>query len=141
MIHIDPQNAVPIYRQIAEQFRRLIALGALKPGDRLPAVRELAVQTRVNRNTAARAIQHLEAEGIVRTQVGKGTFVIADAGKIDLAPPSATLDAKLDDLIVEAHTLGFPLERLGPRLTRRIEEFESRRRAQGSTDDRGENEE
>jgi len=137
MIHIDPQNAVPIYRQIAEQFRRLIALGALKPGDRLPAVRELAVQTRVNRNTAARAIQHLEAEGIVRTQVGKGTFVVADAGQIDLAPPAETLDAKLDDLIVEAHTLGFPLDRLGPRLTDRIEEFETRRRAQNPQDESG----
>ena len=137
MIHIDPSNAVPIYRQIAEQFRRLIALGALKPGDRLPAVRELAVQTRVNRNTAARAIQHLEAEGIVRTQVGKGTFVVADADKINLAPPAATLDGRLDELIVEAHTLGFPLERLAPQLARRIQDFESRRRAQKSSDESG----
>jgi len=59
MIEIDPQSPVPLYLQIADQVRRLIALGALEPGERIPTVRELAGHARVNRNTAARAIQHL----------------------------------------------------------------------------------
>ena len=127
-IHIDPAAAEPIFRQIAEQFRRLIALGALKTGDRLPTVRELAVQLRVNRNTAARAIRHLENEGIVETRVGRGTFVTTAPSGIDPALTTAILDRRLDDLLVEAHTLGFPLHQLIPRLTDRTRRFEERRK-------------
>ena len=58
LIRLDPASPIALYLQISEQIRRLIAIGALRPGDRLPTVRDLAVQTRVNRNTAARAIQH-----------------------------------------------------------------------------------
>ena len=81
MIELDPTSTTPLYLQIAEQVRRLIALGALRPGERLPAVRELAVRARVNRNTAARAIQQLESEGVVRTRVGQGTFVEEGPGR------------------------------------------------------------
>lgn len=128
MIEIDPTSPVPLYVQIADQVRRLIAMGALQPGDRLPAVRELAITTRVNRNTAARAIQHLESEGVVRTRVGQGTFVEDGAQKIDRAHRDRTIDEALDRLLVEAHTMGLPLEELGWRLSKRIEEFRRRRR-------------
>ena len=123
MIEIDPASPVPLYQQIAEQVRRLIALGALKPGERLPAVRELAIRTRVNRNTAARAIQQLEAEGIVRTRVGQGTFVEDGPAMVDRARRDAAIDDGIDRLLVEAHTLGMPLEELGWRLSRRIDSF------------------
>jgi len=127
MIEIDPASPVPLYLQIADQMRRLIAMGALKPGDRVPAVRELAVTTRVNRNTAARAIQHLESEGVVRTRVGLGTFVEDAVPKIDRAERDRAIDESLDRLLVEAHTTGMALEELGWRLSRRIEEFRRRR--------------
>jgi GntR family transcriptional regulator len=138
MIEIDPASPVPLYLQIADQMRRLIAMGALKPGDRVPAVRELAVTTRVNRNTAARAIQHLESEGVVRTRVGQGTFVEESAPKIDRARRDQTIDESLDRLLVEAHTLGLPLEELGWRLSRRIEEFRRRRQNEDSSGGEGE---
>jgi GntR family transcriptional regulator len=131
MIEIDPASATPLYRQIAEQLRRLIALGALKPGERIPAVRELAVRARVNRNTAARAIQQLEADGLVRTRVGQGTFVDAETATLDRTSRDAAIDARIDSLLVEAHTLGMPLEELGWRLSRRIEAFRRRRRDGG----------
>ncbi|MCP3980070.1 MAG: GntR family transcriptional regulator [bacterium] len=129
MIEIDPTSPVPLYQQIAEQFRRLIALGALRPGDRLPTVRELAVRSRVNRNTAARAIQQLEAEAVVRTRVGQGTFVLESAVPVDRAESDAAVDELIDRLLVEAHTLGVPLEELGWRLSRRIDRFRRERDA------------
>ena len=128
MIQIDPTHPVPLYLQIAEQLRRRIALGALRPGERLPTVRELAVAAQVNRNTAARAIQHLEAAGVVRTRVGQGTFVVETAARVDREQSEATIDESIDRLLVEAHTLGVAHEELGWRLTRRIEAF---RRAKG----------
>ncbi|MCH7780701.1 MAG: GntR family transcriptional regulator [Acidobacteria bacterium] len=140
MIEIDPTSPVPLYLQIADQMRRLIAMGALKPGDKAPTVRELAVTTRVNRNTAARAIQHLEAEGVVRTRVGQGTFVENRSPKIDRDRRDRTIDEVIDRLLVEAHTLGLPLEELGWRLSRRIEEFRRRRRAGDTSRGKGEGE-
>ena len=127
LIEIDPASPVPLYRQIAEQMRRLIAMGALEPGDRLPTIRDLAVSTRVNRNTAARAIQTLEAEGTVRTRVGQGTFVEAAGARVDRARMEEAIDQAADRLLIEAHTLGMPLEELGWRLSRRIEAFRRRR--------------
>ncbi|NIM01955.1 MAG: GntR family transcriptional regulator [Acidobacteria bacterium] len=131
MIEIDPASPVPLYLQIADEMRRLIAMGALKPGDKAPTVREIAVTTRVNRNTAARAIQHLEAEGVVRTRVGQGTFVESSAS-IDRAESDRAIDDSIDRLLVHARTLGVPLAELDRRLSRRIEEF--RRRQNGDTD-------
>jgi len=131
MIEPDPTSPVPLYLQIAEQLRRLIALGALRPGEKLPTVRELAVQARVNRNTAARAIQRLESEGVIRTRVGQGTFVQDPGGRLDRARCEEAVDRRLDGVLVEAHTLGMPLEELGWRLSRRIEHF--RRERQSST--------
>jgi len=140
MIEIDPTSPVPLYLQIADQMRRLIAMGALQPGDKAPTVRELAVTTRVNRNTAARAIQHLEAEGIVRTRVGQGTFVESRSQTIDRTRCIRAIDETIDRLLVDAHTLGLPLEELGWRLSKRIEEFRRRRRAGATSGNKGEGE-
>ena len=110
---LDPQSPVALYLQIVEQVRRLVALGALRSGDRLPTVRELAAQARVNRNTAARAVQHLESEGLVRTRVGQGTFVADGAGRLGREQQARIVDAALDRALSEAGTVGFPLEELG----------------------------
>ena len=125
MIQLDPASAVPLYRQIAGQIRRQIALGALRPGDRLPAVRDLAVLVRVNRNTAARAIQQLEGEGYLRTRVGQGTFVDTSV-ELGRARGDAAIDESIDGLLVEAQTLGMPLDELAERVKRRIERFVKR---------------
>ena len=127
-LDLDPSSPVPLYLQLVEQVRRLVALGALRPGDQLPTVRELAVRTRVNRNTVGRAIQHLERDGVVRTRVGQGTFVVSDgASSIDPARRERALEEALDRLLIEAHTLGVPLEELGWRLSRRIDAFVAKR--------------
>lgn len=119
---LDAASPIPLYQQIVEQVRRLTALGALRPGDRFLTVRELAAKARVNRNTAARAIQELEREGIVHTRVGRGTFVLETPPRP--APErDAAVDEAIDRLLVDASTLGIPLEELGWKLSKRIEAF------------------
>ncbi len=74
-IRIDPSSGVPIYQQIAGEFKMLIAGGMLSPGDRLPSVRQLAIDLRVNPNTVAKAYNEMERDGITVTRRGEGTFV------------------------------------------------------------------
>jgi GntR family transcriptional regulator len=133
-LDLDPTSPVPLYRQIVEHVRRLVALGALEGGDRLPPVRDLAARARVNRNTVARAVQELERAGVVRTRVGQGTFVVDGRPRIDPGRRDESLDRALDRVVVEARTLGVPLEELGWRLARRIEAFRKERdRSEGAS--------
>ena len=122
-LNLDPSSPMPLYLQMVEQVRNLIAIGSLRPGDRLPAVRALAARARVNRNTAARAVQRLEQEGLVQARVGQGTFVLDTANQIDPAIRDKAVNDLMDRVIREAATLGVPLEELGWRLSRRVELF------------------
>ncbi len=74
-LQIDYQKKIPLSEQIADQLRRIIHSEMIKPGDMLPTVRELAFQLRVNFNTVARAYRILDAEGMIVTWQGRGTFV------------------------------------------------------------------
>jgi len=71
-------KAGPIYVQIGENVRRLIAREDLRPGDKLPSARELAQVLGVNPNTVVHAYSRLESEGVIETRRGLGTFVRAD---------------------------------------------------------------
>lgn len=70
------QSREPIYTQLVEQVKQLVATGALKPGAQLPTVRQLAADLRVNFNTIARAYRILHDEGVISTQQGRGTFIL-----------------------------------------------------------------
>lgn len=74
-IHLDRASHVPIYLQIKESVRSLITQGTLRPGDRLPSTRQLAGKLGVNRMTVEAAFSHLEADGLISSHVGRGTFV------------------------------------------------------------------
>lgn len=75
-ITLDVRSREPIYSQIVEQVKAQVATGALKPGDQLPTVRQLAADLRVNFNTVARAYRILHADGVISTQQGRGTFIL-----------------------------------------------------------------
>jgi GntR family transcriptional regulator len=75
VISLDPARGVPFYRQIIQQIEHAILGQRLLPGDRLPTIRALAIDLKINPNTIARAYGELEIRGIVTTQVGNGTFV------------------------------------------------------------------
>jgi len=75
-IEIDLLTKIPIYVQIIDQVKHMIAIGSLKPGDQLPTVRQLATDLRVNFNTIARAYRMLDEEGLISTQHGRGTYIL-----------------------------------------------------------------
>jgi GntR family transcriptional regulator len=75
LFHVNPSSGVPIYLQIETQVKNAISAGALKPEAALPSVRKLAAELRINPNTAARAYQNLERDGIISTVPGGGTYV------------------------------------------------------------------
>ena len=75
MFDIDPSDAAPIWQQIDDGMRRMIALAVLKPGDAVPSVRDLARTLRVNPNTVARAYQRLTERGVLTVRRGDGTYV------------------------------------------------------------------
>jgi GntR family transcriptional regulator len=72
---LDPANGTPIYRQIIQQIEYAILSERMRPGDRLPTIRSLAVELKTNPNTIAKAYGELEIRGVLATQVGSGTYI------------------------------------------------------------------
>ena len=79
MFILNPHSGVPIYRQILDQARRLVASGQLAPGAELPSVRELALKHAVNPMTISKAYSLLEAEGLLERNRGKPMTVASQA--------------------------------------------------------------
>ncbi len=74
-LHLQPESHVPLYIQLRDQIRALVHGGDLRPGERIPASRELATQLGVHRTTVANAYAELESEGLISGHVGRGTFI------------------------------------------------------------------
>ncbi|MCK4797816.1 MAG: GntR family transcriptional regulator [Spirochaetes bacterium] len=72
---LDTKSGVPFYRQIIQQVEYNMSVGKLNTGDRLPTVRSLAIDLKINPNTVAKAYNELEIRGLVETQIGSGTFI------------------------------------------------------------------
>ncbi|RJP16030.1 MAG: GntR family transcriptional regulator [Candidatus Abyssobacteria bacterium SURF_5] len=128
IIHIDPADGLPIYLQIANEVRHSIAVGALRPGEQLPSVREVAEQITVNPNTVAKAYRELELQGILETRRGTGTFVSQQAVKISRKEKDQILIKLIDRLLDEARHLQVSEEELLRLVTERIEVFEQARK-------------
>ncbi|MDY7431537.1 GntR family transcriptional regulator [Bacillus sp. V26] len=79
----DFQSSKPIYLQIADQIFYRLVRQELVPGDKLPSVREMAIQTKVNPNTIQRTYSEMERLGIVETRRGQGTFIADKAEIVD----------------------------------------------------------
>src|SRR6266446_7417069 len=96
-VHLQSESHVPLYIQLRDQLRALVNTGDLRPGDRLPASRELAVQLGVHRTTIANAYAELESEGLISGHVGRGTFICgaASAREAKHVPGSVGLDGGL----------------------------------------------
>ncbi|MFD9737898.1 GntR family transcriptional regulator [Umezawaea sp. NPDC059074] len=82
---IDKASGLPAYLQLARQVREALRLGWLKPGDRLPTVRDVVATSGVNANTVLKAYRELERAGLLEARQGSGTFVKAALGSVDPA--------------------------------------------------------
>ena len=111
-IDINTSSPEPIYRQIAQQIKRAVAIRGLSPGEPLPSVRELAQRLVVNPNTVFRAYGELEREGIVHSRPRVGTFVAERAAHLNAAEKRRILSESADRLITEAAHLGVSEEEL-----------------------------
>jgi GntR family transcriptional regulator len=118
---IDGKSGVPYYRQIVEQLKFAIARGDLQTGDRLPTVRQLAVDLSINPNTVIRAYRELEIEGILDTQQGSGTYVGNHRPDIDHIEKQRMLDQILTDLLARASAYGYTLDEVLEGLRQRKE--------------------
>lgn len=109
-IHLDLKSGVPFYRQIIDQVKSAIATGRLEPGNRLPTVRQLAVDLSVNPNTVSRAYTELELTGLVETHMGTGTFVGQKKVEQDEVERRRILDEISQEFLSRASSHGFNLD-------------------------------
>ena len=80
MFVIDPRDKAPLYEQLAGQLRKQIAMGILAADEPLPSVRQLSGELGINPNTIQKAYRQMEAEGLIHSCPGRGSFVTPDVG-------------------------------------------------------------
>ena len=105
-VRIDTSDGVPIYLQIAEQIKRSVALGRLKPEEGLPSVRQLALDLTINPNTVARAYLELEHQGVIYKRQGQGTFVSPQAVEVSRRERHKVVRSLFEKAIIEAVNSG-----------------------------------
>jgi GntR family transcriptional regulator len=105
---IDASDPTPLYAQLERAIRVAIATGRLRAGERLPTVRQLAVDLRINANTVAKVYGELERNGVLETRRGVGTF-IQDVGSLAASLPDRErqLMVLADRYLTGAAALGF----------------------------------
>ena len=103
---IDPRSGLPVYRQLMDQIKYYVASGALKSGDQLPSIRDLAVRATVNPTTVVKCYTELQHEGVVEMKHGKGAFVAASSSEMTDAQRRKILGQLAKQLLVEAKQLG-----------------------------------
>jgi len=109
-LRISIDGGAPIYQQIVEQVKRLIAGGRLQPGSDIPPIRVLAEQLRINPNTVARAYLELQREGVIVTRQGSGTVVAESKPTMSRKEKLKILARTADVLLTDASHLDVPLE-------------------------------
>jgi GntR family transcriptional regulator len=104
---IEPASFTPIYEQIKKEIKSRISLGALRPNEPLPSIRDLAGELVVNPNTVARAYRDLEHEGFIFTRKGKACFVAENSTALILSEKEKLLEEIFEKAIGEAEKFGF----------------------------------
>lgn len=110
-------TGVPIYVQLREQLLRAIGSGALKPGDKMPTMRQVAVTLRVDLNTVRHAYDELEQLGAVTLQRGRGSFVAEPAAALQGRDHHAEADNLARQALAQAAAAGVDPRLLAERIT------------------------
>jgi len=105
-LNINPANGIAIYDQVVRQVKFAVAQGAVKPGNLVPSVREMARELAINPNTVARAYQQLQTDGVLEQVRGMGLEVAADAVKQCKSERQKMIQDRLRQAIVEAKQSG-----------------------------------
>ena len=109
-LHITTSDGVPIYLQIVNQVKYLVASGRLASGEQLPPVRKLAEDLVVNPNTVARAYRELETGGVISTRRGAGVYVADNGSPLARGERLKILSDRMDALLAEAQQMNISLE-------------------------------
>jgi GntR family transcriptional regulator len=111
-LRISPHDPVPIYLQIVNQVKYLVASGRLGPDEELPPIRTLAEQLIINPNTVARAYRELEQAGIVVKRRTAGTYVSSAPSPLARRQRLKIIAERVDALLAEARQLNIDTETL-----------------------------
>ena len=103
--HFNPNSGMPIYRQLGTQLRQRIASGELAAGAQLPSVRELSAELKINPLTVAKVFQLLEADGLVESRRGLGTFVVGSHSTRSQKARRELIAPAVDQVVAEARHL------------------------------------
>jgi GntR family transcriptional regulator len=109
-IRLSSTDGLPVYRQIVNQVKYMVASGRLRAGQELPAIRTLAEKLVINPNTVIRAYLELAREGIVESRHGSGTYITGSAEKPSPEAAQKALAPKVDSLLADASHLKVALQ-------------------------------
>ena len=118
-LHISPSAGVPIYLQIVNQVKYMVAAGRLQPGDELPPIRTLAEQLLVNPNTVAHAYRELEISGVVEKRRTSGTYISTAGSPLAREERLRILTERIDALLAESRQMDVRLEEVIELIRRR----------------------
>ena len=104
-VRVSTKDGIPIYLQIINQIKYMVASGRLTPGDKLPPVRKLAEQLLINPNTVARAYRELETAQVLNTRQGSGVFVAEGVSPLARREQTKILRDRVDMLLSEARQM------------------------------------
>jgi GntR family transcriptional regulator len=119
-ISIDIHGGVPIYRQIANQIRYMIASGLLKPDEELPPIRTLAIDLRVTPNTVVKAYEELEHSGVITKKRGSGCFVSEGQSKLADREKRRIIEQRIDALLTESRQMNIKVDDLFKLIHKRL---------------------
>jgi GntR family transcriptional regulator len=125
-IHISPHDGVPIYLQIVNQVKYLVASGCLSAGEELPPIRQLAERLVINPNTVARAYRELETAGVVTKRSTAGTYVSGEGSPLGRPHCLKILAQRADALLAEARQMNIGTEEVLKLVRQRDEAMRAR---------------
>ncbi|MEP7048429.1 MAG: GntR family transcriptional regulator [Ilumatobacteraceae bacterium] len=105
ILSVDPSRALPVYEQVREQIRRMVAAGTLQPGTRLPTIRQLAADLGLAKGTIERAYELLEHDTVIERHGRNGSYV-SDVVRSTAHEMAVGLEAGAEALVIVARQLG-----------------------------------
>lgn len=112
LLHVNPADELPLYRQIVRQVTDAIAGGRMRPGEQLPSHRDLAEQLVIAPLTVKKAYDELERAGLIETQRGRGTFVSGSPPRLARAERLDRLRDPVQRLLTQAAIVGVSFDEL-----------------------------